>query len=78
MVLVLTWVIAQVTPCYQYNQNDSWNGPSFALLTNTDGSQFDLSKSFVQKVIALRDGSPPLLGYGMDDDVSQALCYRYQ
>ena len=60
---------------YQYNENDSWNGPSFALLTNTDGSQFDLSNGLtVQKVIALRDGSDSSggdsSGYGMDDDVS--------
>ena len=60
---------------YQYNENDSWNGPSFALLTNTDGSKFDLSNGLtVQKVIALRDGSyssgGDSSGYGMDDDVS--------
>ena len=57
------------------NNSDSWNGPSFALLTNTDGSQFDLSNELtVQKVIALRDGSDSSggdsSGYGMDDDVS--------
>ena len=68
-----SWVISSGNTFdlrYQYNQNDSWNGPSLALLTNADGSQFDLSIGLtVQKVIALRDGSDSS-GDGMDDDVS--------